>query len=129
MQWLAIAILASVPLLARMQVDVHVDLLEVNHVYGSKGEHRFTQVIAWEREAATGRYLVRDWFVLQDDRYDPRTVSVTSGGLYSVQWDQHTTNRRVFSAAFLETHTPYDRERQNQKVLSPNYRLCLPASR
>jgi hypothetical protein len=126
MQWLAIAIFASVPILSRMQVEEHVDLLEVNHVYGRDNDYRFTQVIAWEREAATGKYLVRDWFVVQHSSHEPREVFKTSGGLYKVQWDQSRANRFVRSNAFIETHTYYDREVKNQKQMPGNFRLSLP---
>lgn len=38
-----------------------VDVLEANHVYSKRGEYVFTQVIAWNYDAADGRLHTVGW--------------------------------------------------------------------
>lgn len=126
MAFLAMVLLATVPVLGKLRAEIPIDLLEVNHVYDDTGNHRFAQVIAWERDAATGRYFVRDWFVLEQARFETRSVVVTAGGVYEIYRDQDKFNRKLRSSLFLETHTAHDREVENKKLLPAEYRLRLP---
>lgn len=101
----------------------NVDLLEINFV--ENDSHSFCQLIVWERIAATGQYVVRDWAMI-DPQSPHFQVPVESADGYKCLWGKGKRPVTLRSPILIETHTSYDRERENQKVLHPDFRLRLP---
>ena len=125
MKFLAILLLASVPLTLGPK-RTPVDMIEHNVVYDAKdGKPKFSQVILWEKLPDENKFVVREWYMLTD----MNSIGIpykTAGG----QWEALLPNRKgqvkVYSDLYRETETPYDPERRDQKVLDPKFRLLLP---
>lgn len=101
----------------------NVDLLELNFV---KNEHHsFCQLIVWERVKATGQYVVRDWDII-DPNAPHFQIPVESPEGYKCVWIKTSRPILLQSPLLLKTYTTYDRERENQKILHPDFRLKLP---
>lgn len=125
MKLLFLALLCSVPV-SLGERRTHVDLIEKNTVYDAKdGKPKFTQVIFWHRYGATGKFHARYFYVLSDREPDPRTPRKTPGG----QWEAYygdSPMSKAYSDGYIETHTVYDPERQDQKFLYLEHRLAMP---
>ena len=124
MKLLFLTLFASVPLSlgpSRCQTD----LIEHNTVIEPNGKPKFSQVILWERLPATGSYVVREWYMLNDTNSELGVPYKTTGG----QWEVVLPNRRakvkVYSDLYRETRTLTDPERENQKVLDVKFRLLF----
>jgi hypothetical protein len=101
----------------------NVDLLELNFV--ENASHSFCQVIVWERIAGTGQYVVRDWDIIDHHSSHVRVPMESAHG-YRCLWVKSKRPVTLRSPIFIETYTTYDRERENQKVLHPDFRLRIP---
>lgn len=65
------------------QSEPAVDLIEINH-YEPCGEHRFTQVIAWEWLPEYRTYHVQDWKIIDDWHVDERAGSTSAMAIRTV---------------------------------------------
>ena len=93
-----------------------VDVIEINHCYGSDGEKRFTQTIFWEWKNfyPEGNYIVGDWRIIKKQ---PHPRHDYSRGGYNLIWNDQGTWRRVQSVSIRETWTQYDPELDNRQIL------------
>jgi hypothetical protein len=84
-----------------------VDMLETNHVYSSKGDHCFTQVIAWNYFQEDGKLHRVGWRIVRF-RYD---WPIKSGG----QWMVLGNRGFVVSKRHMERHLMFDIEAEDKK--------------
>lgn len=96
-------------------VHDQVDVIEVNHLYDTKGEHVFDQLIFWEPVGRDGKRTVRDWRLLKVAHQTP--TSRHRDGLTVVTWTDGSTFRQVTAENICETWTQYDPELVNRAVL------------
>ena len=94
-----------------------VDVIEINHCYGSDGEKRFTQTIFWEWKNfyPEGNYIVVDWRIVKDQPQPHPRKDYSKGG-YTLIWNDQGTWRRVRSVSMRETWTQYDPELDNRQI-------------
>lgn len=91
-------------------IDVHVDLIELNSVFDSRGQRLFEQVICWSLNPATGRMQVRTWRIA-DGEYPMRVNDI-------VRYEYRTDgiDYRVRSRLYRESWTHNDPEREDSKT-------------
>jgi hypothetical protein len=124
MKFLALLLIASVPAQFTGK-STYIDKIEKNSVYTEQGGYIYSQVILWERDPVTGKYEVREWYLL-DREDDPRHPVRQTNGLVEALLEQNNPYTKVRSRLYVETHTPYDRERANQKFLQVEDRIVVP---
>jgi len=125
MKLLFLTLFASVPLSLGPSRH-HTDLIEHNTVIEPNGKPKFEQVILWERLPATGRYVVREWYLLNDYNSELGVPYKTTDGQWEVAMPTRRGAVKVYSDLYRATRTVYDPERENQKVLDVKYRLMFP---
>jgi hypothetical protein len=93
-----------------------VDMLETNHVYSAKGDHCFTQVIAWMVDPVDGRMHNVGWRFVRH-RYE---WPMRNGKL----WYLRIEHGVVTSTHHIVRHLNFDIERENSqshwKGVGPN---------
>lgn len=89
-----------------------VDVLETNHVYDKRGEHCFTQVIAWQYDAADGRLHSTGWRFV---RFHCDRVHKVPGGYF-------VKHERGFVTAprHIERRLNFDIEREDSQTFWKN---------
>lgn len=97
--------------------SVYVDMIEYNHVYNSKGDHCFTQVILWVEYPAEGQkteFRALDWIMVEwKDRNI--TIPIKEGELYRAKkacfHKGNTFYVNVYAPIYRESWTMDDPER------------------
>jgi hypothetical protein len=106
----------------------HVDAIELNHFYDTKGHLVYDQVVFRHWHKSTGRFHVRQWTLIDDrDPISKRPIKNEQTGVYSVEYfdtDAKTT-RKVVSRVFRESWTQTDPEREDKKALPESLRYSL----
>lgn len=97
----------------------HVDMIELNHVYGQCGTKTFSQIIFWEVDPATRRLNVRAWKMCQDEDDVPRRNETT--GFIEARHSKAIIRSRMYR----ESHSHVDPERENLKVHPDNERIMV----
>lgn len=116
-----IAILTATP--PQTTINDHVDLIEVNHYFDSRGKHIFDQVIFYEWSKSSARFHVTAWRMLKTVEQIPRKD--WRSGLYVTMWRDGKEFRRVEANGFRETWTQYDPELVEREFLSREHRRGL----
>jgi hypothetical protein len=99
----------------------HVDLIEVNHIYGPEGHPVFQQVIFYDWEGED--YVVVAWRGLKSaDQWPQRNYA--KGG-FTTAWHDDGALRRVDADAVRETYTQYDVELEARETLPKELRREL----
>ena len=97
----------------------HCDLIELNHVYDTRGCEIFQQVILWERLPGSGKLAVRAWYLVHYD--ESRLPTKASSGLCHARWD----GIHVVSRLYRESWTQRDPEIDNRKVWAVEDRVSF----
>ena len=96
--------------------STHVDLIELSHVYDTKGRLIFDQVIFWEQNRANGRFQVRSWTLCND------CYPITFDGITKFESAEY----RAHSTLFRESWSQEDPERANKKHWPEDQRFPIP---
>ncbi len=112
--------LIAVSILTRDQAK-RVALVEINHVYNSDGEKRFTQLIVWDRQRGSKAYHVRAW-MMKD-----RLVSLTKR---SNKWEVVYAGKdgvlvTVLANSHRISHTEHDPEELDRVDFPIDLRIPL----
>jgi hypothetical protein len=98
---------------------VTVDLVEYNHYYDSDTKKILDQIIAYDWDDSSKKFLVRQWWI-------PTELQISRHEDYKIlQWTDRIKyrHRKLRTKSFKETHTDYDPEVRNRKYLDPQDRI------
>ncbi len=114
------------PVAWKEPVREYVDLLELSHKYDHKGNHTFTQLIVWEHRPENGKYVVRDWTILDSrESLSGFPVRNAKSGMYESSFIKHGVYYELRSGLFRESWTHYDPEVENGRVYPKHLRRAL----
>jgi len=100
------------------------DLIEINHVYSTTGDHVLSQVLFCRWHALENDYHVHDWRLLEHPSQVPRPNWLT--GCFETTWlDKGGALRRVTTRTLRKTNTPYDVEWLDRRVWRVEWRHGL----
>jgi len=99
--------------------------IELNHQYDRQGRHIFDQVIFWDRNPATGRFVVKAWIMCEFERYPLKCPD----DLYHVRWTAEGVRRDVCSPLYRESWGQLDPEREDKKTWPEERRSGLAGPR
>ena len=109
---------------SKLGTHEHVDMIELNHNYDSRGDHVFDQVIFWRVEPSTRRYQVRGWKICQSQTDYPTR---NAHGTAELRLGFDPAALKVRSRLFRESWSHRDPERDDL-VRHPLERLALEAN-
>lgn len=89
-----------------------VDVVELNHIHRSERVEPFVQVILWRWNRTT--YEVAEWMA------SPERFRVEKG---VITWEKFGVPYRVRYVSYRESHTKYDPEVENRKILREEQRV------
>lgn len=118
---LALLLVSAVPMPAKT-VD-SFSLVEVNHLYDTRGRLIFDQVVYYHWSQADQRFQVGAWRIVKSQWHLPRKR--TSDGRYIATWIDNGVLRRVVADNMRETWTKDDPEVVEREFLSPEFRRGL----
>lgn len=103
--------------------DVDCDVVELNSVCDASGCESFRQLIWWDLDRWTGRYVVVDWLVVKDESDRPQWT----GGRWvcTVRPRRRRWLVRVSAPVYRRTWTVHDPEVENRSVLAERDRRLL----
>jgi hypothetical protein len=123
---LALLLFLGNPVPWKEPVRESVDLLELSHKYDPKGNHTFTQLIIWKRLPGNGKYVVRDWAILDSrESLSGFPVRNTKTGMYESSFVKNGVFYQLRSGIFRESFTHYDPEVENSRVHPKHLRKLL----
>ena len=104
------------------QPEYQVDMLELSHIYSLKGEHVFTQTIAWRLDPGSRKYHVAQWWHTRDSSLlSPRRNALT--GSWEIWVSVGKISKKIKSPVYRESHSQLDPEREDQRFLSQDDRI------
>ena len=112
-----------------IEITDSVERLELNHFYDTKGQHMFSQVIAWEWDRQLSRYVVRDFVAvtMRDATPPVRGKQALPDGkikVFVADRQRHHV-RQIVADTFAETWTQFDPELENRVVRGKESRSLL----
>jgi hypothetical protein len=94
--------------------ELYVDMIELNHMYGTKADYVFSQVIVWERWPETGRFVSRGFSTDRDIVSGP----YWSEGLMYVVVRRNREVIKIRSRLYRQTWTQLDPETASKREQS-----------
>lgn len=126
MKYLFLLVVLGNPVPWKSPVREYVHLLELNHKFDHKGHNTFSQLIIWERLPQNGKYVVRDWSIL-DSRESLSGFPVRNDktGIYESSFVKNGVYYELRSRLYRESFTQKDPEVENAKVWPKHLRKLL----
>jgi hypothetical protein len=101
-----------------------VDLIEINHFYGTNVGRNVRQVILWSYYA-DGHLHVRDWRIVESNKIGNFSVKPIGRGWHECSWMQDGAAWCVQAPSYRETHTQTDPEVEDRTSLEKIRRAPL----
>ena len=122
---------ALVVMLTMPQVDLatqeYCDVLEVNVVYDEKGREILRQLIGWDKSESPNGFSVVFWRLITQESMYPQLSYATQ--MYSSEWHDGDTFRRVKSSKRWVRHLQYDVEIFDRRHMPKEHRRGLTTPR
>ena len=113
-------------ILALAMLTTHVDALETNIVYDTKGMPLFAQTIVLEHSPATGRFQVRQWFMADQPGKWATKNEITGNWELEFYDAEAKIMRKITTKVHSNTYGP-DTEREAKRRWPEEMRFRLPS--